>query len=242
MGEKTRTSRRRALKVLAGAGVASTAGCLDAVTGPNRVEELTTTVREKFGRFDGNPGAAVEAGYLPLGPLVKHMGWHFANLGLLEDAAKNGFSVTKPQVLTYNTDGETLLGVEWTGPANQLSRSPEFLSDVEAATYQVHKRATHVFATEDDTVQDPTTLALEEVLSRPAWTEFIPPEASLEPGDTLADVDFDSDGDPEERTVDFAVTHPTLIGLHFWAFTENPEGRFASIHPDIAEDGEDVTF
>lgn len=185
------------------------------------------------------------------------MGWHFADPDRLADAAENGPDREKPPMLTYleTEEGLALGSVECAIPPGASDGDPDLFADGTADDLQLpesegwypHEAATHVFALGDGERTDPDDLTLEELRTRDAWTEFHPPDESLEPGDSVAlewdaahsDPPAESDG--EERIADLVDTHPSLGTLHVWVHEENPGGLFAPVNPRFvdADDGHD---
>lgn len=79
-------------------------------TDPETLEELAQ-VRQATTKYH-DVEAAIADGYVPVGPFVPGMGFHYVNGALLAD----GFDLTAPEVLLYAPTGEGgvgLVGVEY---------------------------------------------------------------------------------------------------------------------------------
>lgn len=231
-------SRRKALEAIGIGSVASLAGCVQAAmnfTGGSRVDQQLETVRAATEQYDGDPQLAVEDGYALLGPIVPGMGWHFLNEALVGDAIQNGFSLEKPQLLTYDEHFD-LGSVEWGAPAAEVPEQPNLI-DSDEAEWTIHNGSTHLFATEDEEVTPPPEVDFDTLATDDHWMEFHPPDDSIEAGDTVTEYDFTKDGEPDERVVDAAISHPDLNTLHVWLFAGNPDGRFAAVNPEFAQVG-----
>lgn len=231
-------TRRKALEAMgvgSAAGLAGCSGLTNALTGGSELQRQLETVRSVTEGYDGNPQGAMEDGYTLLGPIVPGMGWHFLNGGYVQDAVENGFSLEKPQLVTYDADFN-LGAVEWGAPAGAVPESPDLLA-TDAAEWSIHQGSTHLFATEDDQVTPPPEVDFDTLATDDHWMEFHPPDDSIQPGDTVTEYDFTKDGEPDERTVDAAISHPDLNTLHIWLFAENPDGQFAPVHPEFAQVG-----
>lgn len=256
--DTVRTRRGVLQTVGAAAATAAVAGCTAGSDGTSTATDTPTetpassqlqaeldTARAATEQYD-TPNKAIEAGYEAImGPYVPGMGWHLNNPGIAEDIQKNGFDIEKPNILTYVAkDGELTLGsVEWGAPAKAFSEEPDLFADEDAEaseSWHDHKTATHVFATPDGQRTEPSNITPEDWLTTDHWAEFRPPDENLEAGDTVS-LNWGSlkakEGETEERTVDFVVTHPTLTTLHAWVHEENPEGVFTPTNPEFGEPG-----
>lgn len=266
MDETTRCSRRKALAATVGGIATALAGCTGAANNANSGGETTTTqtptetstetttavqesldeqlatVREATAGY-ADVEKALDDGYEFGGPYVPGMGWHVQNPDYLEQAAKSGFDLEKPPILTYleTEDGLTLGSAEFGAPAQAVSETPDLFADENAdATeeWHAHDAATHVFATPDDQQTDPQNLSLDELATRDYWTEFHPPDHDLSAGDTVSlnwGTASGKDGERTERVADIVSTHPELRTLHVWVHADNPEGVFAPVNPRFAE-------
>lgn len=201
-------------------------------------------VREATTRYE-DPAQALQDGFKPGGPYVPGMGWHFQHPKRLKAAGKNGFTLTKPPILTYlETDsGLTLGAVEYGAPAKAAPDSPDLFNDEEADTtekWHTHKAATHVFALPDDNATSLENVTLKEWTKRGTWTEFRPPDEDLQRGDTVSlnwGTPHGKEGERTERVVDLVTTHPDLTTLHAWVHTDNPDGVFAPTNPEFTDGG-----
>jgi hypothetical protein len=231
-------TRREALRAIGIGGAASLAGCTQAarsLTGGSELERQLETVRSATAQYDGSPELAMEDGYALLGPIVPGMGWHFLNEAYVGHAVENGFTLERPQLITYDEHFD-LGAVEWGAPAGAVPEQPDLLATDEAE-WTIHQGSTHLFATEDDEVTPPPEADFGTLATDDHWMEFHPPDEGIEPGDTVTEYDFTKDGEPDERVIDAAISHPDLNTLHVWLFAENPDGRFAAVHPEFAQVG-----
>lgn len=211
----------------------------------SQLQTQLDTARAATEQYD-TPQKAMEAGYRAImGPYVPGMGWHLSNPEIAKDIKNNGFTVEKPNLLTYvKKDGKLTLGaVEWGAPAKALSEEPDLFADESATaseSWHDHKTATHVFAIPDGQRTKPANVKPEDWLTNDHWAEFRPPDENLETGDTVS-LNWGSlkakEGETEERIVDFVITHPTLTTLHAWVHEENPEGVFNPVNPEFGEPG-----
>lgn len=245
MSNQHTTSRRKFLATAGAAATAGLAGCSSLpFTGPSEFEKELQEVRKVIEPYDGNPDAAIADGYVPFGPFVPGMGWHFFNKELAGKAAEEGFKRTEPQILNYNNEGK-IGAVEYGAPAQAVSASPNLFSTENAdATeeWELHEGATHVFSNGDDTVQKPKNIPPEQQLNIQNWAEFRPIDEDLSAGDEY-EGEWGSNADgiggietvTETRLVDFVVNHPDLVSLHVWVGVENPQGIFNPINPEFAK-------
>lgn len=238
-------SRRRALKTLGAGLAASTAGCLGSITGGGKFQQQLKTVEEATKKY-ADPKKAISDGYKVMGPYVPGMGWHFNHPKWTKEAAKNGPSLEKPNLLTYvkTSDGLKLGSVEWGIPTKAAPDNLDLFADENAdATekWHPHKSATHVFAVPDGEQTKPSNVSPKQWMTNDHWSEFRPPDNELKPGDT-ASLNWGSlkgkEGEKSERTVDLAITHPDLTTLHAWIHQENPKGVFAPVNPEYSESGD----
>ncbi|MFB6303088.1 MAG: hypothetical protein ABEH78_09545 [Haloferacaceae archaeon] len=268
--ETTRLSRRQALATTGVTLVSALAGCTGGGSGehtstgtPTHTATSTATatetptatpaasldeqlrrVRQATAQYE-DPKQALADGFKPGGPYVPGMGWHFQNKAWLGQAAKNGFTLEKPPILTYlETDSGLQLGaVEYGAPATAVPENSDLFNDDAAdatETWHSHKAATHVFAVPDGKTTSLKDLALSDWTKRGRWTEFRPPDRDLERGDTVSlnwGTPHGKEGERTERIADFVTTHPDLATLHAWVHTENPDGVFAPVNPNFT-DGE----
>ncbi|WP_225332681.1 hypothetical protein [Halomicrobium urmianum] len=202
-----------------------------------------------------DPQAAMDDGYIPLGPFVPGMGWHFLNQGHVQSAVENGFDPEQPQLLTYGDtgaacDGDLVLGaVEYAIPVGARGfdeESPPSIFDGDGGAWHVHHAAEHAFAVpaagaEDvpDSAVDASTSTLFRTTN---WIEVAPggePGSPMfEPGTALM-ADFEDGAEMDQRVVVESSVHPDLWTLHAWAHTENPAGVFAPTNPDLPGSPED---
>lgn len=240
-----RYSRRSFLTTVGGGIAVASAGCLNGFAGgENQLETELDTVRSATAEYE-DPKQALEDGFQPGGPYVPGMGWHFTHPGRLQEAAENGLDLEKPPMLTYldTDDGLKLGSAEFGVPEPAVEGTPDLFSDgnAEAAEeWHGHEAATHVFANGDGEQNDPSNLSLDELLVRDAWTEFSPPDESIEAGDTVAlnwGTPHGKEGEKTERVVDLVTNHPPLKTLHAWVHAENPEGVFSPVNPEYGGDG-----
>lgn len=241
--------RRSALK-LAGAGIlagALASGEAGASGGPLRgqLQQAASTTK----RYT-DPAAAIEDGYVVLGPYVPDMGWHFLNPEYVQDAVENGLSIDTPQLLTYDDDGGDLelASVEYGIPVGARGydeeNPPDLFDDEEGDAeehWHVHPQAEHVFAVppppegeEPPALED---LSLDDQLHTTRWVEIVrggsPDEAIFEPGMTIV-TDFADGGPLDPRVVLNSQVHPDLWTLHVWVHKRNPDGVFAETNSTLA--------
>lgn len=235
MSESNHAVSRRYVLGGIGAGViGSIAGCAG-LTGGSTLENQLDTIRESTTKYQ-DPKAALQDGFTISGPYVPGMGWHFMHPGRIKEAAKQGLSRDKPQLLTYN-DHMELGAVEWAIPSKAVDESPDLFADEYAdasESWHPHKAATHVFAKPDGEQTTPKQVSLEGWTTNENWAEFRPPNPDLSAGDEVA-LNWGSlkamEGEKSTRVVDVAATHPDLTTLHAWVHTENPEGVFNPMNP-----------
>lgn len=238
---RQKLGRRKLIASLGVAATALTAGCAGSLTSGGKLQQQLDTVKKATKKYK-DPKAAAKDGFKVMGPYVPGMGWHFNHPGRSKEIAKNGFSLEKPNLLTYvKTDSGLKLGsVEWGAPVKAAPENPNLFADENAdATekWHTHKAATHVFATGDGSQNKPSNVPFKQWVTNDNWSEFRPPDKNLSPGDK-AKLNWGAlkgkQGDRSERVVDLAITHPDLTTLHAWVHTENPEGVFAPMNPDYA--------
>lgn len=238
-------SRRRFLTATGATSIAATAGCTGLpFGGKSEFQKELDKVRNTVKKYDGNPKKPIEDGYLPLGPYIPGMGWHLFNKKYAEKAAKNGFKITEPQIILFDSDGN-LGAVEYGAPAQAVSGSPNLFSTENADVnekWELHEAASHLFSNGDGEVQKPKNIPPEEQFNTQNWVEFRPVDEDVKPGDTYkgkwGSNPVDNEGievEEEERVVDFPVNHPDLVALHVWINTENPRGIFSPINPEFAQ-------
>lgn len=170
------------------------------------------------------------------------MGFHIINQGYIDRAVSgDGFSVEEPPVLLYDSN-ENLGGVEYAGPSELVSESPNLLSDTSddpTERWTEHKAASHVFSAPPYDEQTPLDgVTIDQWLTQENWVELFPPDESLEVGDTITTT-WPGHDEPEERVMDLAEIHPDLRTLHIWTHVENPDGLFAATNPEFAQELED---
>lgn len=208
------------------------------------LEDQLATVKEATAKYT-DPKQAMKDGFKLGGPYVPGMGWHFLHPGRLETAAKEGLTLEKPPMLTYldndDTDGLTLAAVEYGLPVEQAD-SPNLFNDENAdATekWHTHKAATHVFATENGTQDDPKNIPFSDLITNKNWAEFRPVDTDLTAGDTIAlnwgHANAKNGENKTERVVDLVSNHPSLTTLHAWVHVENPAGTFKPVHSKYAD-------
>lgn len=245
-------SRRSVLAAL-GVGIAGmSGGCTTAVlSGGNELQselDSVTSATEKY----KDPKKALEDGFKLGGPYVPGMGWHFSHPEWLQDAAKNGFDIEKPPMLTYldnqDTEGLKLAAVEYGLPAKVAEKNgtPDLFSDDNAdATekWHTHKAATHVFANGNGKQDDPKALGFKGLTGKQNWAEFRPVDKDLKPGDSISlnwgKPNAKQGDNKEERVVDLVSNHPSLTTLHAWVHVENPDGVFKPVNSKYSGDGHD---
>lgn len=172
-------------------------------------------------------------GFQLLGPYMAGMGWHLIHDGRFERAARNGFELTEPPMVTYvrTDDGPRLGAVEYAAPAEAVPESPDLFADGDRGgpSWHTHEGATHVFATLDGRRTDPDALSVDALTTNDNWSEFRPADDQLAAGDAVA-LDWGSTngktGDRTERIADRVITHPDLRTLHVWVHQDNPDGVF----------------
>lgn len=237
--ESNRTCRRRKALEIAAAGLTvGLAGCVTRLPGTeSKLERQLDRVRDATAQYE-DPKQALRDGFQVFGPNVPGMGWHFLHPGRGEAAAENGFEIEQPNLLTYiDTDeGLVLSAVEWGAPVESVPENPDLFDDDGSETWHVHEAATHVFAVPDDEQTNPAEVPIEAWVTNDHWSEFRPPDPELQPGDTVA-LNWGTlegkDGERTERIVDVVATHPDLNTLHAWVHTENPEGVFHPVNPEV---------
>ncbi|WP_137285500.1 hypothetical protein [Halorussus salinisoli] len=238
-------NRRTLLAGGATALVTSTAGCAGGLlSGKSKLQKQLDKVREATKKYT-DPKTALKDGFKPGGPYVPGMGWHFSHPKRGQEAAKNGFDIEKPNILTYvKTDSGLKLGsVEYGAPAKATDENPDLFADENAdATeeWHTHKAATHVFATGDGSQNNPKNVEFETWVTKDNWAEFSPPDKSISAGDTVA-LNWGSakgkQGETTERVADLVTTHPKLRTLHAWVHADNPDGVFSPVNPEYGGDG-----
>lgn len=243
MADKRTISRRKFLSATGTAAAVGLAGCSSLpFGGQNEFEQELDEVRDFIDQYDGNPQAAIDDGYIPFGPFVPGMGWHFFNEDLANKAVEEGFSITEPQMLNYDSEGN-IGAVEYGAPAEATSSSPNLFSTGNAdATekWELHEGATHVFSNGDDEVQPITEFSVDEQLTHENWAEFRPIDNDISGGDEYeGEWGSTAAGEgvntvTEARIVDYVINHPDLVSLHVWVGTDNPNGVFAPINPEFA--------
>lgn len=236
---------RRSLMKFTGAGlsgsvVASSGSRGD--DGPLRAQlDEAATATERY----ADPQAAIDDGFVVLGPYVPDMGWHFLHpdrLGTLD--------VSAPQLLTYDDVGERLeLGaVEYAipvGAGGTDAETPPDLFDDDGAdaeeNWHVHPGAEHVLAVpppdEEQELPAPEELNLDDQLRTSRWVEVVlgadTGEPMFEPGMTIV-ADFAAGGGLDSRAVVDSLVHPDLWTLHAWVHLENPDGVFVESNRALA--------
>ncbi|MFB6299909.1 MAG: hypothetical protein ABEH65_06560 [Halobacteriales archaeon] len=234
-------SRRAALVSLGTVATISIGGCVGSIAGSQSdLQQQLDTVRKATEQYSDHT-KALQDGFKIQGPFVPGMGWHFTHPQRLKDAAKNGFSLEKPPLLTY--DSEMNLGaVEWGVPTKAIDETPDLFADENAdATekWHPHKSATHVFAVPDEKQTDPKSITSEQFTKNTHWAEFRPPNPDLTPGDTVklhwGSLKAKQTTPKKERIIDLVQTHPDLTTLHAWVHADNPEGVFKPANPEFAQ-------
>lgn len=235
--ERRRSVGRRAtLAATASAVAAGLAGCLGDIGGSDSsFQDQLDAARASTSQY-ADPESAMADGFEPFGPYVPGMGWHFQHPARGQAAAREGFDVEEPNLLTYveGDEGLQLGAVEWGAPVEAVPSDPDLFDDDGAETWHVHEAATHVFALPDDTRTPPPEVPFAEWVTNDNWAEFRPPDPDLEAGATTS-LNWGSheakSGDRTERVVDVVATHPDLNTLHAWVHVENPEGVLAPVNP-----------
>lgn len=244
-----KSSRRKILAASAGGIATALAGCTGGASSAETetdnqqsLEEQLNTVREATAKY-ADIETALEDGYKFGGPYVPGMGWHAQNPEHLKQAAKNGFDLEKPPILTYveTEDGLTLGSAEFGAPKEAVPENPDLFADENADVteeWHTHDAATHVFAKPDGEQNDPKNLSIDDLATRDHWTEFHPPDSELAAGDTVSlnwGTASGKDGEGTERVADIVTTHPGLRTLHVWVHSDNPEGVFAPVNPEFKQ-------
>lgn len=242
-GTKKHT-RRTALGAIAGAALVSLAGCTASLLGgDSELERQLDAARETTAKYD-DPEQAMADGFVPGGPYVSGMGWHFQHPGRGREAVENGFDVEKPNLLTYVEDeGELELGaIEWGGPVDAVPENPDLFADDTgdaSERWHVHEAATHVFALPDGDQTEPGDVPFAERVTNDNWSEFRPPDLDLDPGDEVAlhwGALEGRGGQRTKRVADVVATHPDLNTPHAWVHTENPDGVFSPVNPEFGSE------
>lgn len=237
----TRHTRRTALASIGTVAAAGLAGCqTNLLTSKSTFQQQLDTVRDATEQYTDHR-KALEDGFKVMGPFVPGMGWHFIHPDRVKQAAKNGPTMEKPQLLTYDAD-LNLGSAEWGLPTKAVDESPDlFADDAADATekWHPHKAATHVLAVPDDKPTNPQNIPPKQFLTNDNWAEFRPPNPDLQPGDTI-ELHWGGPKAKEktpksERIVDLPQTHPDLTTLHAWLHADNPDGVFAPVNPEFAQ-------
>lgn len=231
------------LKTL-GAGAAG-ALAIGRVSAATPFEEELDTVRAATANYR-TVGAALGDGFQPGGPYVPGMGWHWINPDRIQAAAETGPSLEEPQILVYadtdsgSSDGHLVLGaVEWAiplGAGGYTEESPPDLfdtADVPADEHwHVHHAARHVFSSGDDSIADPGSITVAQLLQRGRWAELAPDE-EVSPGDEVT-ADWGLTGSTGSRVVDLAPEpHPDLLTLHAWVHLRNRRHPLFPVNPNL---------
>lgn len=241
MTRQRRVTTRRSVVTALGVGIiGGLAGCTGGVGGgQSEFQNQIGAVRDATTKYTDHK-KALQDGFAVLGPFVPGMGWHFAHPQRLQNAAKNGFSIEKPQLLTY--DAEMTLGaVEWGAPKEAVDGTPDLFADDADATeeWHTHAAATHVLAVPDGEQANPKNIAPEQFLTNSNWAEFRPPNPDLQPGTTVnlhwGSLEAKQTTPKEERVVDIAQTHPDLTTLHAWVHADNPDGLLNPTNSEFAQ-------
>lgn len=234
--------------VVTGSGSAQDDDSLDA-----QLEE----VRKATTKY-ADPRKALDDGYEIVGPFVTEMGWQFINQKRVQKAAKNGFTLTKPQLLTYGDTGEGLDGlvlgaVGYAIPVGAQDYTEENPPDLfgdrimvtdRSEQWHIQPSGEHVFAMQADPASDefPESIAdvpVGERLRSTHWLEITPGgkpgEPLLEPTTTLVG-DLRSETMMDTRVVVDSTVYPDLLTLHAWVHHDNPYGVFNRQNPDLSSE------
>lgn len=237
--ESPDNSRRDFLKATGAVGLGvGLAGC-SMLGGKSELEKQVETARKQTEKYDNNIKGAMEDGFVQLsGPGIKGMGWHLMNPKNLQDAAKNGFTVEKPQALTFDSE-QNIGSVEYTAPVSQVSQSPDLFDDEssnESETWTTHTAGTHVAAAPPYDQQTPLKeIPFEDLYVQQNWKEFPEVRDDLSAGDEIR-ATFPGHDKPETRVIDAVQTHPSLRTLHVWVHADNPDGLFSEVNPEFAQE------
>ncbi|WP_458207931.1 hypothetical protein [Haladaptatus sp. NG-SE-30] len=246
------TADRRAFLKAVGAGTATSMTISGTVGAHDKdsLDDQVTKVKDATSKYT-NPQKALDDGYQVMGPYVTGMGWHFMHHGRVQAAAKNGLTLTEPQLLTYGDTGEGIKGlvlgaVEYAIPvgAGDFSEEnpPDLFDDEDSAeTWHTHHSAEHVFAMRGDPRSEKFPESITDVppaerVRSTRWLEISPGgkpgEPMLEPKTALVG-DLRGDEVTNARMVVSSSVHPDLLTLHAWVHQNNPEGVFAEINPEL---------
>lgn len=205
-------------------------------------------VREATSKYS-DPLKAIDDGYRVMGPYVPGMGWHFIHQGRVQQAVQNGFTRTKPQLLTYGDTGRGLEGlmlgaVEYAIPLGARDYTEEnqpSLFDDDEEEWHVHPSAEHAFAMRADPESEefPESMADVPVAKRLRSTHWVEIAPGGKPGEPMLDSqtmvmsDLRSDRVMNARAVVESSAHPDLLTLHAWVHHANPYGVFSGGNPAI---------
>ncbi|MDY6779180.1 MAG: hypothetical protein SV760_01250, partial [Halobacteria archaeon] len=88
----------------------------------SRFQQQLENVRSATQKYT-DPKKALRDGFKVSGPYVPGMGWHFIHTGRLQDAAKNGFDLERPPILTYIDDeGLKLASAVYGAPSDSIPK------------------------------------------------------------------------------------------------------------------------
>lgn len=250
---RTHLGRRSVLKGL-GAAAASglVVGTASGHEGAHPLDSQLAEVRSATAKYN-DVHRALADGFVPLGPAVCGMSWHFMNPGRMKTVL-DGFE--EPNLLVYGVEGDGSLklgGVEYGIPEavwyDEFGNSspPDLFNDessprADEAWYPHHARY-HVFARPVD--EQSGKPGLDAVLDTTNWAEVgresltfgsegVPVNGDREPAERVvsATADFDQDGATETRPAEQVALHPDLLTLHAWVHVANPEGVFHPFNPN----------
>lgn len=248
------TNRRTFLKAV-GVGTATSVVVTGSTTAHDQetLDEQLTKVDKATEKY-ADIQMALDDGYRIMGPYVSGMGWHLMHPNRVQAAAKDGFTLTEPQLLTYGDSGDgpdgLMLGaVEYAiplGAGNYTEENPPDLFNDEDGeeTWHVHPSAEHAFAIRGDPSSEefPESMAgvpIAERLRSTNWLELAPGgkpgEPMLKPKTMLVG-DFRGGRVMNTRAVVSSSVHPDLLTSHAWVHTDNPEGVFAGHNPELTNE------
>lgn len=250
------TTSRRAFLLTVGAGGAVTALGTGSAGAHRPLDSQLEQIRGKTERYK-NPQKALDDGYQIMGPYVPGMGWHFLNPGNVEAAVDEDFDLNVPQLLTYGDAGGgfeelTLASVEYAIPVGARDYTDEnppniFEDSDDSEIWHAHPAAEHALTLPvdlghghhaEDFPESPADVPPEDLIRGTNWIELIPgnPEQPmLEHGITIM-ANFAGSGPLDGRAVVGSSVHPDLLTLHAWVHEENPDGVFAPINPELANE------
>lgn len=235
---------RRTIMKIAGAGlIGSTASAGGASADQGELQQQLDTAASATEQYR-DPKAALDAGFVLLGPYVTGMGWHFFSKENLNHALQNGLQIDKPQLLTYDDAGGNLkLGsVEYAIPVGARgygeNNPPDLFADEGTDVdehWHIHPQAEHAIAFPPPPPSG--TPDLDEMLHTSRWVEVVYADMTEKPvfnrGETIV-TDFNGGGRIDPRVVLQSSVHPDLWTLHAWVHKKNPDGVFHHTNKTLA--------